>query len=145
MPKHQLVDPALAASLRRVSMDALMRGDETDPRLSAHTTVFGALFESLVTLDVRVYAQAAEATVCHFHDYGGAHEVDLIVEGIDRRVLAIEVKLAASVGDADVRHLRWLRDRLGPRLADAIIITTGRDAYRRRDGIGVVPAALLGP
>jgi hypothetical protein len=28
---------------------------------------------------------------------------------------------------------------------DAIVVTTGTDAYRRPDGIGVVPAALLGP
>jgi hypothetical protein len=39
----------------------------------------------------------------------------------------------------------WLRDRIGEDLLDAIVVTTGREAYRRRDGIGVVPAALLGP
>jgi hypothetical protein len=37
------------------------------------------------------------------------------------------------------------RDELGDGLADAIIITTGTTAYRRTDGIAVVPAALLGP
>ena len=30
-------------------------------------------------------------------------------------------------------------------LADAMIVTTGHHAYRDRDGIAVVPAALLGP
>jgi hypothetical protein len=30
-------------------------------------------------------------------------------------------------------------------MADALIITTGNAAYRRPDGIAVVPAALLGP
>jgi hypothetical protein len=44
-----------------------------------------------------------------------------------------------------VRHLRWLRESLGNSLADAIVITTGPAAYRRPDGIAVVPAALLGP
>jgi hypothetical protein len=60
-------------------------------------------------------------------------------------VVALEVKLAADVGDKDVRHLLWLREQLGPRLLDAVVITTGTDAYRRADGVAVVPAALLGP
>jgi uncharacterized protein len=57
----------------------------------------------------------------------------------------MEVKLAASVNDGDVRHLHWLADRIGGDLLDLVIITTGADAYRRKDGVAVVPAALLGP
>jgi hypothetical protein len=49
------------------------------------------------------------------------------------------------VDDADVRHLLWLRDRVGDDLLDAVVITTGDEAYRRPDGVAVVPAALLGP
>jgi hypothetical protein len=60
-------------------------------------------------------------------------------------VVAIEVKLAATVTDHDVRHLHWLQDQIGPRMADHLIITTGDFAYRRPDGIAVVPLALLGP
>ncbi len=70
--------------------------------------------------------------------------MDLIVERADQRVVAIEVKLARTLTDEHVRHLRWLRERLGEDLLDAIVISTGPEAYRRRDGIGVVPAALLG-
>jgi hypothetical protein len=44
-----------------------------------------------------------------------------------------------------VAHLRWLRDRIGDDLLDAAVVTTGAEAYRRSDGIAVVPAALLGP
>jgi predicted AAA+ superfamily ATPase len=97
-----------------------------------------------VTNDVRVYAQAAEAKIGHLRTAGGEHEVDLIVERQDGRVLAVEVKLSADVGDEDVRHLRWLGERLGGDVVDAIVVTTGAYAYRRADGIGVVPAALLG-
>ena len=63
----------------------------------------------------------------------------------DGRVLAIEVKLSASVSDRDIRHLHWVREQLGPRLLDAMVITTGPTAYRRQDGIAVVPLGLLGP
>ena len=103
----------------------------------------GALFESLVALSVRVYGQAAEASVSHLRTRDGAHEIDLIVQRADRRVVAIEVKLSPSATD-DVRHLRWLKDRIGDDLLDAIVVTTGANAYRRPDGIAVVPAARPG-
>jgi hypothetical protein len=44
-----------------------------------------------------------------------------------------------------VRHLRWLQKERGDDVVDAAVITTGRQAYRREDGIAVIPAALLGP
>ncbi|MGI9176527.1 MAG: hypothetical protein ACR2IT_01565 [Pirellulales bacterium] len=78
------------------------------------------------------------------HSCKGRREVDLIVVRDDHRIVAIEVKLSQSVGDEDVRHLRWLADRIGDDLLDAVVVTTGREAYRRADGIAVVPEVLLG-
>lgn len=144
-PKHQLVDPAIAARLRGADEDALLSGAAAGPLGPRGATLFGALFESLVTLGVRVFAQAAEARVGHFRTRNGDREIDLVVERADGRIVAIEVKLAQAVTDADVRHLAWLQNRLGPQVLDAIVVTTGRHAVRRSDGIGVVPAALLGP
>jgi hypothetical protein len=141
-PKHHLADPALAARLLGVDTDALVSG-QTRPALR-DGPLLGLLFESLVTLTVRVLAQAAEAGVHHLRTRNGDHEVDLIVERGDRRVLALEVKLASVVEDADVTHLHWLRKMLGDDLLDAAVITTGQRAYRRSDGIAVVPASLLG-
>lgn len=63
----------------------------------------------------------------------------------DQRVVAVEVKLARSVGADDVKHLLWLREEIGEDLLDAAVITAGPHAYRRQDGIAVIPAALLGP
>lgn len=143
-PKHQLADPALAARLLGVDAAALIGGEAPGPPVRRDGTLLGALFESLLTLSVRVYAQAAEARVFHLRTSGGEHEVDLIVERADGRALAVEVKLARDVGEADGRHLRWLAERLGDDLLDAAILTTGEEAYRRPDGIAVVPAALLG-
>ncbi len=59
--------------------------------------------------------------------------------------MAVEVKLGATVRDGDVKHLHWLRNRLGADLLDVAVVNTGRQAYRRHDGIAVIPAALLGP
>ena len=92
-----------------------------------------------------MFAQANEAAVHHLRTKGGEHEVDFIIEGVDGRVLAIEVKLASSVGESDVGHLKWLAKKIGDQLIDSVIITTGAEAYRRSDGIAVVPASLLGP
>jgi uncharacterized protein len=144
-PKHHLADPALAARLLGVDAKTLLSGEEIGPQMPRDGTLLGALFESLVTLSVRVYAQAAEARVLHLRTGSGEHEIDLIVERPDGRVVAIEVKLARDVDDPDTAHVKWLRDTIGEDLVDAVVITTGPEAYRRRDGIGVVPAALLGP
>lgn len=143
-PKHHLVDPALAVRLLGLSTDALLDGVGR-PLGPQAGTLLGHLFESLVTLCVRVPAQAAEAPVGHVRTRNGDHEVDLVVVRRDGAVLAVEVKLASTVGDRDVRHLHWLRERLGSQVVDAIVINTGPAAYRRADGIGVVPLALLAP
>jgi len=142
--KHHLVDPALAARLVGVGKAGLLQG--AGDRVAASTgTWLGALYESLAALSVRVYATAASARVGHLRTKETDHEIDVIVEAEDGRVVAIEVKLSESVGDKDVRHLNWLQTQIGDRLADRVIVTTGERAYRRPDGVAVVPLALLGP
>ena len=89
--------------------------------------------------------QAAEAEVRHLRTHRGDREVDFIVTGTGAGVVAAEVKLSATIDDSDVSHLLWLRGQLGDDFRDAVVITTGRYAYRRPDGIAVIPAALLGP
>jgi predicted AAA+ superfamily ATPase len=144
-PKHHLADPALAARLLRMGTSALLDNTTTGVKIARKEPLLGTLFESLVTLSVRVYAQAAEASVHHLRTRDGDHEIDLIVQRDDQRVLALEVKLTPTVSDTDTTHLRWLAARLGEDLIDAAVITTGQHAYRRPDGIAVIPAALLGP
>lgn len=142
-PKHHLADPALAARLLGLDVEALIDGEGRVVGRQ-ESTMLGRLFESLATLCVRVHAQAAEATVGHLRTRNGDHEVDLVVPRADGKVVAIEIKLSATVTDRDTRHLRWLQGQLGDRVLDAIVVNTGPAAYRRRDGIGVVPLALLG-
>lgn len=144
-PKHHLADPALACTLLALTADDLIAGGAPTSAIPRDGTFLGSLFESLATLSVRVFAQAAEAKVGHLRRRDGDHEVDLIVHGSGRRRVAIEVKLSQSVTDRDVKHLVWLKGLLGDDLADMAVLTTGGDAYRRRDGVAVVPLALLGP
>lgn len=143
-PKHHLVDPAIAARLIGVDKRGLLRGGGS--RVGAATgTWLGALFESLVAQATRVYADAAGANTGHLRTKDHKHEIDLIVETPDRSCVAVEVKLANAIDSDDVKHLNWLHHQIGDRLADRVVVYTGRFAYRRPDGVAVVPLALLGP
>jgi predicted AAA+ superfamily ATPase len=128
-----------------VDADALLRGRTGGPTIPRDGTLLGKLFDSLVTLGVRVAAEAVGARVRHLRTAEGRREIDLIVVRDDHRIVAIDVKLAQSVDAEAVRHLRWLAEKIGDDLLDAVVITTGKEAYRRADGIAVVPAAALGP
>jgi predicted AAA+ superfamily ATPase len=146
-PKHHLADPAMAASLLGVGADGLLDTPLPGRASVIKTTnpLLGRLLESLATLSVRVYAQANGARVSHLRTAKGDHEVDLIVARPDGGVVGLEVKAGQTPDDADVRHLAWLQDRIGPQCLDTAVLTTGTDAYRRPDGIAVIPLALLGP
>jgi hypothetical protein len=52
--------------------------------------------------------------------------------------------LTRDIDSDDVRHLKWLAERLGDSLIDAVVVTAGEQAYRRSDGIAVIPASLVG-
>jgi predicted AAA+ superfamily ATPase len=143
--KHQLCDPAFAAALVGANAATLLTGGPGEIVIPRGGTFLGALFESLAALELRVFAQHAEATVSHLRTKAGEHEIDFIVERADGSVVAVEVKLSATVDDTDVAHLHWLSNLLGKRVIDSVVLTTGADAYRRADGVAVVPLSLLGP
>lgn len=142
--KHHLSDPALAAAVLGVTASDLLEGRSAGPSMPRDGQLLGALFESLVTMSVRVYAEAAEAGTHHLRTWSNRQEVDLIVTR-GPNVVGLEVKLTQVPQADDVRHLHWLKEQLGNELKAGVVITTGVDAYRRSDGILVVPAALLGP
>lgn len=144
-PKHFLADPALACRLLDLSESDLTQGNGATPLGPQEGTILGHLFEGLVAVSLQVYAQQSGARVGHFRTRNGDREIDFIVEKGPRQVVGIEVKLARTVSDSDVKHLLWLKRELGDDLVDMVVITTGETAYRRRDGVAVVPAALLGP
>jgi uncharacterized protein len=143
-PKHYLADPALAVRLLHVSRRALLSGERGSASVMGDGALLGQLFESLAALTIKVTAQSSAASVFHLRTRDGLHEIDFVVEG-DEGIVGIEAKLGATVSPSDFRHLRWLREQLGDRFIDGIIVTTGPEAYRDlTTGFGVVPLALLG-
>lgn len=145
--KHHLADPALAARLLGITTDTLLKpgGTPHRPQMLRDGPLLGLLFESLVTLSVRVYAESLGLRVAHLRTHRGLQEVDLVLIAPDERIIGIEVKVTAVPDDDDVRHLRWLHSQLPDQIIDTMVITMGKRAYRRRDGVAVVPLALLGP
>ena len=143
-PKHHLADPALAARLVRRTATQLLQGNAPEPIVPRDGGFLGGAFESLAALSLRTFAQRCDARVYHLRTDGGRHEVDFIVES-DNGIIGFEVKLASSIDNQDVRHLLWLREQTGAECIDLAVLNTGPEAYRRPDGIAVIPLALLGP
>jgi len=136
-PKRHLVDPSLATALMNASPGRLL-GD---------LNTLGFLFESLVTRDVRVFADAADAWVFHYREAGGRLEVDLVVEDRSGAWVGLEVKLGGTeaVDAASAALHRLDKDRAGTRAAALVVVTAGQYAYRRDDGVWLVPLACLAP
>jgi predicted AAA+ superfamily ATPase len=137
-PKRHFVDPSLALA-------ALGAGPE---RLLADLEWFGLLFESLVIRDLRVLSQPLDGEVFHYRDHYGL-EVDAIVQLRDGRWGAFEIKLGeAQVEQAASNLLRFARSvddqRSGAPACLAVICGKGY-AYRRADGVAVLPVGALGP
>ncbi len=133
-----MVDPSLGVAALGVGADQLLQD----------LNATGYHFEALVVRDLRVYAQSLDGELSHWRDNNG-HEVDIIVTLADGRWGAIEVKLSpGSVDEAAASLLRFADKvdtrRIGPP-AFLGVITTRTAAYRRHDGVLVMPIACLGP
>jgi hypothetical protein len=61
----------------------------------------------------------------------------------DRPCVAIEVKAGSRISGEDFRGLRQLKERLGPRLEEAVILHTGEHAYTHDDWITILPQDRL--
>lgn len=138
-PHRHLVDPSLATAAFQIDAAGLLHD-------LAYT---GLLFKSLVVRDLRVLSQPHDASVMYFHT--DHHEIDIVVQRPDGTWGAIEVKLGgeelieqgaasllAAVSSIDL-------ERAGAPAFVAVVTATGRYAYRRDDGVCVVPLPTLAP
>ena len=134
--KRQLVDPSIATAVMRVNAIGLLHDWNT----------FGFLFESLCTRDMRVYAQSNDGEIFHYRDKDQL-EVDLIVSLNDGRWAAIEVKLGEHLADEAATNLIKLKNKVDTsRIGEPsflMVLTGGKFAYQRNDGVIMVPLACL--
>ncbi len=137
-PKRHFVDPSIAAASLGAGPEHLLRD----------FSWFGFLFESLVVRDLRVYAQAMGARVCHYRDDTGL-EVDAVVDAGPGRWAAFEAKLGRGRIDDAARSLLKFADRVdtsrcGEPSALGVIVESGL-GYVRPDGVSVIPLGAMGP
>ena len=134
--KRHFVDPSIATAVMRL----------TPSRLLEDFQYFGFLFESLCTRDLRVYAEAIDGQVFHYRDASGL-ESDTVVCLNDGRWAPIEVKLGATQIEEAAEHLLELKAKVDTKKMKEpsfLMILTGTEfAYRRDDGVLVVPIGCL--
>lgn len=136
--KRHFVDPSLAVAAARADPDGLLRD----------LNYFGFLFESLVVRDLRVYAQANEAEVLQYRDSNGL-EVDAVVQALDGRWAAFEIKLGQGQVEIAAANLRTFArqidtTRSGEPAVLGVIVGSG-PGYVRADGVSVIPIGSLAP
>lgn len=134
--KRNFVDPSIAAATLRMSPERLLNDFNT----------FGFMFESLCYRDMRVYAQANDGDIYHYRDKNEL-EVDIIIALRDGRWAPAEVKLGQKQIEEAAAHLIKLSEKIDSEKmwhpAFMMELTAGEFAYRRKDGVWVVPLGCL--
>lgn len=116
--------------------------------LIADLNTFGLVFETLCMRDLRVYAEALNGGVYHYRDKNGL-ECDAVVHLRDGRYGLIEIKLGGeTLISQGASTLLSLADKIDTTKMKApsflmVITATGDYAYRREDGVLVVPIGCL--
>ena len=135
-PTRHFACPSIAAAALGASPESLL----------LDTATMGLLFESLCVRDLRVYAQANNGEIFHYHDEAG-HEADAVVQPRDGRYALFEMKLGTSLVDEGAKSLVRLREEIDTNAIGepvfCAVITPGGFAMRRDDGVFVIPITCL--
>jgi predicted AAA+ superfamily ATPase len=136
-PKRHLADTGLACAALGLSSEKLL----------ADLEYLGLLFESLVIHDLKVFAEAMGARLYHYRDSNGV-EADAVIEFRNGDWAAFEIKLGFGAGDEAAASLLRMSDNIDyrriPKPKALVVITGDGFAYRREDGVKVVPFPVLG-
>jgi predicted AAA+ superfamily ATPase len=134
--KRHFTDPSFACSLLGITQEDKLIGD---------LQTFGFMFEALCVRDLRIYAQAFGGELYHYQDYEN-NEIDAVIEMPDGSWSAFEIKLGANQIDAAAQSLLKIQAKfLKPASSLCVICGLSNAAYRRPDGVYVVPLTALRP
>ena len=142
-PKRCFIDPSIAVAAMNVNADGL----ETQLK------TFGFIFEQMCARDLRAYTADFDSHLSYYRDRYGL-EADLVLHFSDGRYALIECKLGSREIEEGAQHLleikRLIQEKnktekqVPLREPDLmIIITGGKMAYTRTDGVKVIPLACL--
>lgn len=133
-------DPAIGAAALRIGPQDLLNDPKT----------FGFLFENLCVRDLRVYADILDGDVFHYRDKNGL-ECDAVLHRRDGTYGLIEIKLGGQYAiDHGAETLHALAEKINTKqMAQPaflmVLVGVGKCAYKRRDGVWVVPIGCLKP
>jgi uncharacterized protein len=134
--KRHFVDPSIAVAALQTSPAGLLQDFRT----------FGFLFESLCIRDLRIYSQPLSGDVFHYRDQTEL-EADAIIALHDGRWSAVEIKMGQGRIEEAASTLLRLKHRVDERKmnppAFLMVLTGNGYAFRRKDGVLVVPATCL--
>ena len=137
MPKRHFTDVCLSVAALGANAKSLL----------ADLKFTGFLFESMVTHELRVYAQANDAKVYYYRDSSGL-EVDAVVQKHNGDWIAFEIKLGiGQIEDAAASLKKFVSvlDLQKTKPPQSLNIITGTGiSYTRSDGINVISIASLG-
>lgn len=135
---HFFVDPSIGAAALRIGPEDLLNDLQT----------MGFFFEALCIRDLRVYTEALDGDIFHYRDYNNL-ECDAVLHLKNGRYALIEVKLGEAEFDIAADNLTTLKQKIDSEHMSEpsfmMILSGTRYAYRREDGIYVVPVGCLAP
>ena len=109
---------------------------------------FGLLFETLCARDLRVYANALDGDVYHYRDKSGL-ECDAVIHLRNGKYGLVEIKLGGEkLIEEGVKNLKLLEGKIDTQKMNKpsflmVLTGVGDYAYRRKDGVYVVPIGSL--
>lgn len=141
--KRGFCDPSIAVALLGLSPEAL----------SVQLKTFGFIFEQMCIRDLKAYTIDLNSHVSYYHDRYGL-EADIVLHLEDGRYALIECKLGSREIDNAAEHLLELKrlilernkkeTQMQMREPDILVVLTGgKMAYTRPDGVKVVPLGAL--
>lgn len=131
-------DPSIASASLGIGPNDLLNDFNT----------FGLLFEALAVRDLRTYADALMGKVAHYRDVTNL-ECDAIVHLRDGNYGLVEIKIGGdNLIKEGAESLKKLRDKIDTTKMKKpsflmVLIGIGELAYRRDDGVYVVPLGCL--
>ena len=142
-PKRCFTDPSIAVAAMNIGAEAL----------EIQLKTFGFIFEQMCVRDLKAYTTDFNSRISYYRDRYGL-ESDLVLHLEDERYALIECKLGSQEIEEGAKHLLEIRrliqeynktEKQAPlREPDLLIVLTGgKMAYTRADGVKVIPLACL--
>jgi uncharacterized protein len=116
----------------------------TPARLAEEPATVGPLLETFVMSELTKQLGWSRTPVelLHFRTHGG-HEVDVVLEAPDGRLVGVEVKAAATISGGDLKGLSALRDIAGKRFHRGVVLYTGRETLPFGPDLWALPISAL--